>query len=173
MTSNIGALHIEKMEKLGFANNTDNHDRNNYDEAKNKINSALKDYFRPEFLNRVDDIMIFDILSMESIRKIVEIQVDQIVKRLADKQIDLVLSPAVFDYLAKEGYNPQYGARPLKRLIQTKILTPVANLLISQEVSKGGKILVDYKADKFSFDVKKKHKGESPIIMPDFVEASR
>jgi ATP-dependent Clp protease ATP-binding subunit ClpB len=172
MTSNIGAEHIEKMEKLGFAKNSDNHDRDNYDEAKNKINSALKDYFRPEFLNRVDDIMIFDILSMESIRKIVEIQVNQIVKRLADKQIDLVLSPAVYDYLAKEGYNPQYGARPLKRLIQTKILTPVANLLISQEVSKGGKILVDYKADKFSFEVKKKHKGESPIIMPDFAEAS-
>jgi ATP-dependent Clp protease ATP-binding subunit ClpB len=172
MTSNIGAQHIEKMEKLGFAKNSDNHDRDNYDEAKNKINSALKDYFRPEFLNRVDDIMIFDILSMESIRKIVEIQVSQIVKRLADKQIDLVLSPAVYDYLAKEGYNPQYGARPLKRLIQTKILTPVANLLISQEVSKGGKILVDYKADKFSFEVKKKHKGESPIIMPDFAEAS-
>jgi ATP-dependent Clp protease ATP-binding subunit ClpB len=173
MTSNIGAQHIEKMEKLGFAKNSDNHDRDNYSEAKNKINSALKDYFRPEFLNRVDDIMIFDILSMESIRKIVEIQVSQIVKRLADKQIDLVLSPAVYDYLAKEGYNPQYGARPLKRLIQTKILTPVANLLISQEVSKGGKILVDYKADKFSFEVKKKHKGESPIIMPDFAEVSR
>lgn len=171
MTSNIGAEHIEKMEKLGFAKNSDNRDQDNYDEAKNKINSALKDYFRPEFLNRVDDMIIFDILSMESIKKIVEIQVDQIVKRLSDKQIDLVLSPIVYEYLAKEGYNPQYGARPLKRLIQTKILTPVANLLISQEVSKGGKILVDYKADKFSFEVKKKHKGESPIIMPDFVEA--
>jgi ATP-dependent Clp protease ATP-binding subunit ClpB len=159
MTSNIGAQHIEKMEKLGFAKETDNRDRDNYEEAKNKINAALKENFRPEFLNRVDDIMIFDILSMESIKKIVEIQVGQVVKRLADKQIELVLNPAVYEYLAKEGYNPQYGARPLKRLIQNKILTPVANLLIAQEVTKGGRITVDYKNDKFSFEVKKKQKG--------------
>jgi len=173
MTSNIGAQHIEKMEKLGFAKNTENRDKDNYDEAKNKINAALKDYFRPEFLNRVDDIIIFDILSPEAIKEIVEIQVNQVMKRLSDKQIELDLTPAVYDYLSKEGYNPQYGARPLKRLIQNKILTPVANLLISQEVAKGGKIFVDYHADKFSFDVKKKHKGESPIIMPGLVGERR
>ncbi len=169
MTSNIGAQHIERMEKLGFAKDTDNRDRDNYDDAKNKINSALKDFFRPEFLNRVDDIMIFDILSRESIRKIVEIQVGEIVKRLADKQIELVLTSAVYEYLAKEGYNPQYGARPLRRLIQNKILTPVANLLISQEVAKGGRVTVDLRGDKFTFDVKKKNRGESPIVTADLV----
>ncbi len=169
MTSNIGAQHIERMERLGFARESDNRDRDNYEEAKNKINSALKEYFRPEFLNRIDDIIIFDILGMESIKKIVEIQVGQITKRLSDKQIELVLTPAVYEYLAKQGYNPQYGARPLKRLIQNKILNPVANLLISQEVSRGGKITVDYKNDKFGFDVKKKHKGESPIIISDLI----
>ncbi len=169
MTSNIGAQHIERMEKLGFAKDTDNRDRDNYADAKNKINSALKDFFRPEFLNRVDDIMIFDILSRESIKKIVEIQVGEIVKRLAEKQIELVLAPAVYEYLAKEGYNPQYGARPLRRLIQTKILTPVANLLISQEVSKGGRVTVDLRGDKFTFDVKKKNRGESPVVTADLV----
>ncbi|MFA6554250.1 MAG: AAA family ATPase [Candidatus Paceibacterota bacterium] len=169
MTSNIGAQHIEKMEKLGFAKETDNRDRDNYEEAKNKINSALKDFFRPEFLNRVDDIMIFDILSRESIKKIVEIQVGEVVKRLVDKNIDLILTPAVYDYLAKEGYNPQYGARPLKRLIQNKILTPVANLLIAEEVTKGGRITVDYKADKFSFEVKKKQKGSNHMVMQEMV----
>jgi ATP-dependent Clp protease ATP-binding subunit ClpC len=169
MTSNIGAQHIERMEKLGFAKDSDNRDRDNYADAKNKINSALKDFFRPEFLNRVDDIMIFDILSRESIKKIVEIQVGEIVKRLAEKQIELVLAPAVYEYLAKEGYNPQYGARPLRRLIQTKILTPVANLLISQEVSKGGRVTVDLRGDKFTFDVKKKNRGESPVVTADLV----
>ncbi len=169
MTSNIGAQHIERMEKLGFAKDTDNRDRDNYEDAKNKINNALKDFFRPEFLNRVDDIMIFDILSRESIKKIVEIQVGQIVKRLAEKHIDLQISPAVYEYLAKEGYNPQYGARPLRRLIQSKILTPVANLLISQEVAKGGRITVDRHGDKFTFDVKKKNRGESPIVTADLV----
>jgi ATP-dependent Clp protease ATP-binding subunit ClpA len=113
----------------------------------------------------------------------VEIQVGEIVKRLADKQIDLTLAPAVYEYLAKEGYNPQYGARPLRRLIQNKILTPVANLLISQEVSKGGKIFVDLtttkdsatgeKTEKFTFDVKKKTRGESPIIVGNLVGEGR
>jgi ATP-dependent Clp protease ATP-binding subunit ClpA len=164
------------MEKIGFATNTSNPDKENYAEAKTKINSALKDYFRPEFLNRIDDTIIFDILSPEAIRKIVTIQVDQLIKRLAEKSIELALTPAVYDLLSKEGYNPQYGARPLKRLIQTKILTPVANLLIGQEVVKGGKIQVDLKGDKFTFEVKKKHlpagrqgKGESPIIVQEMV----
>jgi ATP-dependent Clp protease ATP-binding subunit ClpA len=141
--------------------------------------SSLKDYFRPEFLNRVDDTIIFDILSPEAIKDIVKIQVEQVVKRLTDKSISLNLSPAVYEYLAKEGYNPQYGARPLKRLIQNKILTPVANLLISQEVVKGGTIEVGVKpmmkgaaADapvEFSFEVKKKHKNESPLVSREMV----
>jgi len=169
MTSNIGAQHIDRMEKLGFNRNSDNRDKDNYEEAKNKINSSLKDYFRPEFLNRIDDTIIFDILSTEAIRRIVDIQVSQVVKRLNEKGIELSMTPAVYDVLAKEGYNPQYGARPLKRLIQTKILTPVANLLIAQSVAKGGKILVDYRDSKFTFDVRKKHKGESPIILREMV----
>jgi len=183
MTSNIGAQHIERMEKLGFSRSTVDRDRDNYVEAKEKINTALKDYFRPEFLNRIDDIIIFDILSPEAIKQIVDIQVANVVKRLSDKNIELVLMPAVYDKLAQEGYSPQYGARPLKRLIQTKILTPVANLLIAQEVTKGGRIIVDVAqpaknsanvgaADKethFTFDVRKKHKGESPIIMHGLV----
>ena len=169
----------ERMEKLGFARESDNRDKDNYNEAKNKITASLKDYFRPEFLNRIDDTIIFDILSPEAIREIVKIQVDQVVKRLHDKQINLVFSAPVFDYLAKEGYNPQYGARPLKRLIQNKVLTPVANLLIGQEVAKGGTIEVGVKPlaknsvagapVEFTFEVKKKHKGESPVVMPKMV----
>ncbi len=182
MTSNIGAQHIERMEKLGFSKSAGNRDKDNYAEAKDKITAALKEYFRPEFLNRIDDTIIFDILTPEAIRSIVDIQVGQVVKRLSEKGIDLVMSPAVYDYLGTEGYNPQYGARPLRRLIQNKILTPVANLLISQEVSKGGTIHVDYapatptakdsgekKEGKFSFQVRKKRKGESPIIVPNLM----
>ena len=158
------------MEKLGFAKATEAaHDKENYDEAKVKITGALKDHFRPEFLNRIDDTIIFDILSPEAIKDIVKIQVEQVVKRLAEKGITLSIAPAVYEYLAKEGYNPQYGARPLKRLIQNKILTSVANLLISQEVTKGGTIVVDYKGDKFTFEAKKKRKGESPVVISDLV----
>ncbi|MCX6716143.1 MAG: hypothetical protein NT077_03980, partial [Candidatus Taylorbacteria bacterium] len=183
----IGAQHIERMEKLGFSKSTEasgrGRDKENYGEAKEKITAALKDYFRPEFLNRVDDIIIFDILSPEAIKQIVRIQVAEVVKRLSDKNIELVMSDAVLEHLAKEGYNPQYGARPLRRLIQSKILTPVANLLISQSVVKGGAIMVGLKpamgtvgagktpdggaVQEFTFEVRKKHKGESPIIVRD------
>lgn len=169
MTSNIGAQYIERMEKLGFAREAKNHDRENYEGAKEKVMSSLKDYFRPEFLNRVDDIIIFDILSPAAIKQIVTIQVDQIVKRLAEKGVELSISPEVFDYLAKEGYNPQYGARPLKRLIQNKILTPVAKLLIAQNVVKGGSIIVTIKDGQFYFDTRKKKKAESPVVMPEVI----
>ena len=176
MTSNIGAQHIERMEKLGFAKNSINRDKENYNEAKSRINGALKDYFRPEFLNRIDDIIIFDILSPEAIRDIVDIQVSQVTKRLYEKGIELILSQSVYEQLSKEGYNPQYGARPLKRLIQNLILTPIANLLIAQKVTKGGVIVVDVSGNTeipgFTFEVKNKRKGESPIIVKDLVKSN-
>jgi hypothetical protein len=124
-------------------------------------NLSLKDHFRPEFLNRLDEIILFNILSPEAIRDIVRMQVDIVAKRLADKQISLTLSDAAITALAKDGYNPQYGARPLKRLIQTKILTPIANLMVARGVLEGGAITVDYIAGKegeegqFDLDVRK------------------
>lgn len=178
MTSNIGAQFIEKMERIGFstAGGIDA-EKENYNDAKNRVMNSLKDYFRPEFLNRVDDILIFDILSKESIQKIVEIQVNLVVERLKQKEINLVINPDVLAYLAKEGYNPHYGARPLKRLIQNKILTPVANLMISQGVTKNGTVTVSMKkgsADEFVFDVKNgKKRGESSLMLRDGVEAGK
>ena len=161
MTSNIGAQFIEKMEKIGFATDEINSEKENYNNVKDKVTASLKDYFRPEFLNRVDDIILFDILSRESIEKIVKIQLDIVIERLKTKDIKLVVSPEVSTYLAKEGYNPQYGARPLKRLIQDKILTQVAGIMISQGVTKGGTITVNMKNNEFVFDVKKKKRGTS------------
>jgi ATP-dependent Clp protease ATP-binding subunit ClpA len=177
MTSNIGAQHIERMERLGFSKNLGSlraTDQHNYAEAKNKVTASLKDYFRPEFINRLDDIIIFDILSPEAIRTIVEIQVSHVTRRLSEKGVDLTFTSQVFDYFAREGYNPQYGARPLKRLIQTKILTPIANLLISQEVSRGSTIVVSLKRDAqgledFVFEVKKKTKNESSMMVSKMV----
>ena len=164
MTSNIGAQYIEKMEKIGFAK-SDAVEGDNYDEAKTKVMSALKDYFRPEFLNRVDDIILFDILNRESIEKIVKIQVQAVVDRIRAKEIYLSVSDEVLAYLAKEGYNPHYGARPLKRLIQNKILTPVASLMISQGVAKGGSIHVTMKNGEFAFEVKKRKRVDVPMLV--------
>ncbi|MES3031161.1 MAG: AAA family ATPase [Patescibacteria group bacterium] len=167
MTSNIGAQYIEKMEKIGFAKEASGEslDKDNYDEAKTKVMTSLKDYFRPEFLNRVDDIILFDILNRESIEKIVKIQVQAVVDRIRAKEIYLTVTPEVLTYLAKEGYNPHYGARPLKRLIQNKILTPIASLMISQGVSRGGVINVGMKNGEFTFDVKKRKKMDAPLLL--------
>ncbi len=157
LTSNIGAQYIDKMERIGFAE--DSAQKENYEEAKSKVMDSVKESFRPEFLNRLDDILVFNILSPEAVREIVEMQVKQVIDRLSQKEIELVVSPEAFEVLSKEGYNPQYGARPLKRLIQTKILNPVASMMISKGVLKGGSVLVSVKNGEFSFEVKKGRKG--------------
>jgi ATP-dependent Clp protease ATP-binding subunit ClpB len=161
MTSNLGASYIDKMQRLGFGHGggAEVEEKANYAEAKEKVMESLKDFFRPEFLNRIDDIIVFDTLPREAIQKIVDIQVDLVKERLAAKEIKLDLVPEVSEYLAKEGYNPQYGARPLRRLIQNKILTPVASMIISKSVMKGGTISVGLKDGQFTFDVKKGRKG--------------
>jgi ATP-dependent Clp protease ATP-binding subunit ClpB len=157
MTSNIGAQFIDRMEQIGFS--TKEEKGNEYSLVKEKIFSSLKDFFRPEFMNRLDDVIIFDILSKEAIRKIVDIQIKQVEERLEAKEISLHISVKALDYLAKEGYNPQYGARPLKRLIQTKLLNPIASSIISQGILKGGTVIVDVKNNEITFDVKKGKKG--------------
>jgi ATP-dependent Clp protease ATP-binding subunit ClpB len=153
MTSNIGAQYIDRMEAIGFAAAAS--DQTNYLAAKEKVQESLKDFFRPEFLNRVDEIIIFNILSPEAIKEIVGIQVKEVVERLAQKDITLTINPGVYEYLSKEGYDPHYGARPLRRLIQDKILTKVASLMVSRGVLSGGAVTVDVKNGEFIFDVRK------------------
>ncbi len=166
LTSNIGARYIDKMEKIGFA--VSGKEAGNYEEAKTKVLEAMKEHFRPEFLNRLDDIIVFDILSKEAIAEIVRIQINIVRERLEQKEIKLTFSESVFEHIAKEGYSPQYGARPLKRLIQTKILTPIASLIVGKGVMKGGAVHVDLKGDEFIFTVKKGKNGS--FISDNFVQ---
>lgn len=162
LTSNIGAQFIDRMEKIGFS--TDETGKQDYADVKAKVMDSMKDYFRPEFINRLDEIVMFDVLSPETIEQIVSIEVEKVIKRLAEKEINLEVSKEVLTYLAKEGYNPQYGARPLKRLIQNKILTTVASHIVKDGIGKGGSIKVGYNAKansgtgEFTFDVKKGRK---------------
>lgn len=162
MTSNIGAEHIDKMSGLGFGSGLSVTENERYEQVKSKVMDSLKEYFRPEFLNRLDEIVLFNILSTEAIRDIVRMQIDIVGKRLEEKHIGLSLTDSALEHLAKEGYNPQYGARPLKRLIQTKILTPIANMMVSRGIMEGGTVKIDYDAKggidgrgDFTFDVKK------------------
>ena len=163
LTSNIGAEHIDKMAQIGFNGEDKNDDDVHYVKVKEKVMESLKDFFRPEFLNRLDEIILFNILSKESVQDIVRIQVDIVKRRLKDKDITLNISENVFRYLSEEGYNPQYGARPLKRLIQSKILTPIANIMVSKGVMEGGTITVDKKDGELDISVKKRAQRTSRV----------
>ncbi len=147
LTSNIGSEHIDRMQTIGFSNGDAKSD---YGDAKEKVMTMLREHFRPEFLNRLDDIIIFDILSPETVRTIVDVQLAIVAKRLEEKSIVLSVSDTAREHLAKEGYDPKYGARPLKRLIQTTILNAVANAIIAHGVTGGGTVIVDMKAGQLS-----------------------
>ena len=110
-------------------------------------------------MRNIDDIILFNIISPEAVHDIVKIQVDLVKQRLIEKEITLEVSDDAYAYLSKEGYNPQYGARPLKRVIQNKILTPIASMMISKGVLKGGVVSVGFKNNELTFDVKKGRKG--------------
>lgn len=161
LTSNIGAQYIDKMEEIGFS--TSEKEKDTYEGVKSKVLKSVKEHFRPEFINRLDDIIVFDVLSKKAVADIVKIQLDIAKERLEEKEIKLTVSDAVTKYLSEEGYNPQYGARPLKRLIQNKILTQVASLMISKGIMKGGSVHVDLKKigrkKELTFDVKKGRRG--------------
>ncbi len=159
LTSNIGSRHIEKMETIGFNTNTPSDD---YVHTKEKVMESLKDHFRPEFLNRLDEIILFDILSLQSIRNIVEIRIEQVRARLLAKDIALQITDDALELLGKEGYNPHYGARPLNRLIQTKILNPVASHIITKGAEKGDVVYVSVKDGALHIDTRRS-KTKSPI----------
>jgi ATP-dependent Clp protease ATP-binding subunit ClpC len=152
LTSNIGSQFIEKMESIGFSNKTELQD---YGQMKEKVMEALKDHFRPEFINRLDEIIVFDILSPSAIREIVNLRVQVVRDRLNAKGISFTIGEDAMAYLAKEGYNPHYGARPLNRLIQNKILNPLATYIISSGVKKGDTVIVGMKENELSIQTQK------------------
>jgi ATP-dependent Clp protease ATP-binding subunit ClpB len=129
---------------------------------KEKVLEALKDNFRPEFLNRLDEIIVFDVLSEEAIKEIVKLRIKVIADRLMGKGISLQIDNEALSYLAKEGYDPHYGARPLNRLIQNKILNPIASHIISNGIKKGDTVSVSLKNNELLIE-KKNTKIKSPI----------
>ena len=162
LTSNIGSQFVEKMESIGFSNNSQNQD---YSSMKEKVMESLKDNFRPEFLNRLDEIIVFDVLSPEAILEIVSLRIKVVRDRLASKGINFEITEEALAHLAKEGYDPHFGARPLNRLIQNKILNPVASYIISNGVKKGNTIYVSVKNKELVIE-NKKGKIKSPIRVP-------
>ncbi len=161
LTSNIGSQFIDKMESIGFGAYNQN---TAYNDAKDRVMDALKNHFRPEFLNRLDEIVMFDVLSPESIREIVNIRTQIIRDRLLTKGINLNITDGAYEYLAKEGYDPHYGARPLNRLIQTRILNPVASHIIAHDITPGAIVEVSEKNGELIVETKTNKKVKSNIV---------
>ncbi len=161
MTSNIGSQYIQKMEQIGFGNNEIGKE---YTQVKERVREALKDHFKPEFLNRLDDTIIFDILSKDEVKEIVKLQVKEIAKRLLAKEIHLEVSNEVVEHIAEKSYDPHFGARPVKRYIQTVVLNKVAQLMLSKKFMKGGvaEVSLDKKGE-IVVEAKRPNKIPSPI----------
>ena len=121
------------------------------DEKKEQLNQALKQKFKPEFLNRIDEIIMFDALTLKELTGIVDIQTNSLQKRLSDQDIELEITQSAKDYLANEGYEPLYGARPLKRVIRQLVEIPMSMKILEGEFVKGDKILLDCKNNNLVF----------------------
>jgi ATP-dependent Clp protease ATP-binding subunit ClpB len=138
MTSNVGSAIIQ--EKLnGF---TDNNREKILEETKNEVIALLKSMVRPEFLNRIDEVIMFNPLTKQEIRDIVKLSANQLMEMMAQSGYDMRITDEAIDWLAKTGYDPQYGARPLKRLIQREIVNKLSKLILADTLDKGKPILV-------------------------------
>jgi ATP-dependent Clp protease ATP-binding subunit ClpB len=148
MTSNIGSDRILEVSK-DLSSDLDGDSR--YDEMRDKVLDVLRNHFRPEFLNRIDETVIFHALRRNEIRSIAALQIKRIETRLSDRKISLTLSEAAKDYIAAVGYDPSYGARPLKRAIQREIENPIANKILEGTFAEGHQISITVEDDKLVF----------------------
>jgi len=148
MTSNVGSEYIAKMGTVGFLPEQNEARK---ESLKEKVMEALKEHFRPEFLNRIDEIIIFNYLGKEEIKKIVELELAKVQKRLEKKRVKIRVTVKAKELLAKKGFDPKLGARPLKRVIQKLILDPLALKLVTSQVKEGERVLVDVDNDQIVF----------------------
>ncbi|RME65618.1 MAG: AAA family ATPase, partial [Caldilineae bacterium] len=157
MTSNVGAKLIQGSKGLGFAITTDEQTQHEteYERMKARVMDALKKTFRPEFINRLDGIMVFHSLTKDEIAQIVELELRTLRMQLAEQEMELVLTEAARLAIAEEGYDPDYGARPLRRVIQNEIQDPLSEALLAGRFVPGDTIQVDYQKVKDENGVEK------------------
>ncbi len=166
MTSNVGAREIRKSGGIGFSTQDSEID---YSKMQGKIMDEVKRLFNPEFLNRVDEIVVFRNLTRENMLQIIDIVVDEMLKKVADRQIEISLQKSAKEFLAEKGFDPVYGARPLKRAIQKHIEDPLAEEMLKGTFSDGSQILVKRKGDEFDFE----ETGRKHIVKPEKKEIGR
>ncbi|HWM09084.1 MAG TPA: AAA family ATPase, partial [Solirubrobacteraceae bacterium] len=142
MTSNIGASEIARNTPLGFTVGDDDHGMT-YDDMKNRVTGELKKVFRPEFLNRIDEVIVFHKLTKEEIKTIVDLLLRRIRSQLAERELQLDLTEAAEDFLVDKGWDPAMGARPLRRAIQRYIEDPLADFVLRSELEPQATVLVE------------------------------
>ena len=149
MTSNVGSNIISQEAALGFVAGDEKISQKQ--DLKEKILASLKESFRPEFLNRIDEIIIFNFLGREEIQKIVDLEMAKVAQRLAAKRIEIKVSDPVKDFLAKKGFDHNLGARPLKRVIQKQVLDPLSLKIVSGQVREGERVVIDFESGQIVF----------------------
>jgi ATP-dependent Clp protease ATP-binding subunit ClpC len=149
MTSNAGVDIIKRESQLGFATRKDKAttQKQSYEDMKKKVIGEIQKTFRPEFLNRLDDIIVFHELTVEQLRKIVDLMIKDLAGRLAERKIGLELTDKAKSWLSKEGYDPVYGARPLRRVIEREVENPLSSKLLRGELKEGDTVKVDIDKD--------------------------
>jgi len=171
LTSNVGADLINREMSLGFNLTRDEakSEAENYDKMKDKVMSELKRIFRPEFLNRVDGTMVFHALNREEIKQIVDLELDKVRDRLEEQQVTLELTAEAKDYLADEGYDPHFGARPLRRVIQNKIEDVLSEGILAGDFQLGDTVLAGYQDDQITLEVTARAEPEAELAEPEVV----
>jgi len=170
MTSNIGADVIKRQSTLGFALKRDEatEERLSYEDMRKKLNESLKRAFRPEFINRLDATVIFRALNKEDIQKIVSLELSKVAERLKEHNLTLTATPEALAALAELGYDADFGARPLRRIIQQKVEDPLSDKLLSGEFQHGDTILVTLDPDQEVIleraSEREKDKEEAPAV---------
>jgi len=144
MTSNVGSELTKEMAKLGFSVSSEEESKEKEENYKTRLNAALKNHFRPEFLNRIDEIIIFHALTKKEIGQIVDIQLDEVKERLKEKKINAVIDQSLRKYIVENGFDPEYGARPIKRLIQKMILDKLADGIIRGNIKDGSRVRISF-----------------------------
>jgi ATP-dependent Clp protease ATP-binding subunit ClpC len=165
MTSNIGADMI-KRQTLGFQLKRDEEveEKVSYEDMRKKLNESLKRAFRPEFINRLDGVVIFRSLNREDIEKIVSLELDKVAERLKDHDLLLTATPAALSALSEQGYDPEFGARPLRRVIQQRVEDPLSDKLLSGEFMDGDSVEVDVDPDADVVLKRAEEKAAAPAV---------
>jgi ATP-dependent Clp protease ATP-binding subunit ClpC len=167
MTTNVGAEEIRKQTSLGFQLKRDakTEERSTYEEMRKKLTESLKKVFRPEFINRLDSVIVFRSLNREDIRQIVNLELDKVTARLCEHEVTLEATDAALDLLAEQGYDAEMGARPLRRIIQQKVEDPLSDSLLSGTFQEGDTILVDAEAGEIA--LRRQEKTTAPEKLPE------